>query len=230
MCRLSIGILCLLACATASAQDDDGFVDLVQKRSLEGWVQKGGKAKYRVENGEVIGTAVPDTPNSFLCTVNEYRDFVFEFEFKVAPKLNSGIQFRSQCFDEAQDVEIDGKTKKIPAGRVHGYQYEIDPSERAFSAGIYDEGRRGWLVDLEANEMARKAFKQGAWNSGRIECKGARIKTWINGVEAATLTDAMTQQGFIALQVHSIGKNGQPGDEVRWRKLRIKELPASADK
>ena len=39
-------------------------------------------------------------------------------------------------------------------GRVHGYQVEIDPSDRAWSAGIYDEARKGWLYSLENNPKA----------------------------------------------------------------------------
>jgi hypothetical protein len=116
-----------------------------------------------------------------------------------------------------------GKVIKIPADRVHGYQVEIDPSERAYSGGIYDEGRRGWLADLSDNEPARKAFKQNEWNTFRIECRGDSIKTWLNDVPAVNLRDGMTARGFIALQVHGVGKNEEPM-EVRWRNIRLRDL------
>jgi catechol 2,3-dioxygenase-like lactoylglutathione lyase family enzyme/flavin-binding protein dodecin len=209
--------------AAAQAAETGKWTDLFDGKSLDGWIQRGGKAKYRVENEEVVGTSVPNTPNSFLCTPRDYGDFVLELEFKVDPALNSGVQIRSQCFDEPKTIEVDGKEKTISAGRVHGYQVEIDPKERAWSGGIYDEGRRGWLNDLSKNESARKAFKPGAWNAFRIECRGDSIKTWINGVPAADLKDAMTPQGFIALQVHGVGDATEPR-EVRWRKIRIQEL------
>jgi 3-keto-disaccharide hydrolase len=201
----------------------DDWRPLLDGQSLKGWTQRGGAAKYRVENGEIVGTSVPNTSNSFLCTDKEYGDFILELEFKVHPELNSGVQIRSQYFDEPKEVEHEGKTIKIPAGRVHGYQVEIDPSDRAYSGGIYDEGRRGWLADLKDNEPARKAFKQNEWNKFRIECRGDSIKTWLNGVKAADLHDSMTPRGFIALQVHGVGKNEGPM-EVRWRNLRIQEL------
>ncbi len=171
----------------------------------------------------MVGSSVPNTANSFLCIPRDYGDFVLELEFKVDPALNSGVQIRSQCFDEPKTIAIDGKEKTIPAGRVHGYQVEIDPKERAWSGGIYDEGRRGWLNDLSKNESARKAFKPGEWNKFRIECRGDSIKTWINGVPAADLKDDMTPQGFIALQVHGVG-DATDAREVRWRKIRIQEL------
>jgi hypothetical protein len=212
----------VLACL-AFAQADDGFVALFNGKDLDGWVQKGGKAKYRVEEDCIVGSTVPDTPNSFLCTAKEYGDFILELEFKVDPALNSGVQIRSQCYDEAKELEVGGRKFKFPAGRVHGYQVEIDPSARAYSGGIYDEGRRGWLADLKENESARKAFKAGDWNAFRIECRGASIRTWINGVAAADLKDEVTPRGFIALQVHGVGKKVEPL-EVRWRKIRIREL------
>ena len=127
----------------------DGRVSLFNGKDLDGWVRRGGKAKYRAEGGEIVGTSVPNTGNSFLCTKRDYADFILELEFKVDPDLNSGVQIRSECFDRPKTVELGGKKYKIAAGRVHGYQVEIDPSPRAYTGGIYDEGRRGWLQDLK---------------------------------------------------------------------------------
>lgn len=197
---------------------------LFNGKNLEGWIQRGGKAKYEAVDGELVGTSVPRTPNSFLCTARDYTNFVLDLDFKVDPKLNSGVQIRSQSFEQAKEIQHNGKTIKIPAGRVHGYQVEIDPSTRAYSGGIYDEGRRNWLVDLKNNEAARKAFKSNDWNHFRIEAKGDSIKTWINGVQAADLKDSMTPSGFIALQVHGVGTNTTPM-QVRWRNIKLQELP-----
>jgi hypothetical protein len=138
------------------------------------------------------------------------------------------VQIRSQSFDEPRtltlkvgDVE---KSVDVPAGRVHGYQVEIDPLKRAWSGGIYDEGRRGWLYDLSKNDAAREAFKSNDWNHFRIVADGSSIKTWINEVPAADLTDDVTPSGFIALQVHGVGDRAEPLF-VRWKNIRIKELP-----
>ncbi len=219
-----LNILVTVALASASiAADEPEWKPLFDGKTLAGWKQRGGAAKYRVEGNEIVGTSVPDTGNSFLCTEQNYGDFLLEVEFKVDPHLNSGIQIRSQCFDEPREIEHDGKVIKIPAGRVHGYQVEIDSEERAWSGGIYDEGRRGWLNDLKNNEPARKAFRQNEWNKFRIECRGDSIKTWINDVPAADLKDSMTPNGFIALQVHGVGKKTEPL-EVRWRNIRIKQF------
>lgn len=200
------------------------WISLFNGRDLEGWVQRGGRAIYRVENGELVGESVPRTPNSFLCTARGFTNFILELEFKPMRGLNSGVQVRSECFHEPRTVVLNGKTYSIPAGRVHGYQVEIDPSERAWTGGIYDEARRGWLRDLRDNEPARRAFKADAWNTLRIECRGDLIQTWLNGVPAAELRDSVTPAGFIALQVHSVGERTEPL-QVRWRHVRLQELP-----
>lgn len=221
----SILTAALMAAASFQVQAEDGWVNLFNGKDLEGWEQHSGTAEYRVEDGAVVGKTVPNTGNSFLCTKKKYGDFILEFEFKVPEGMNSGVQFRSAFYDKETTVEIAGKAKKFPADRVHGYQFEIDPSPRAFTGGVYDEARRGWLFDLKNNEAARKAFKQGEWNKARIECQGESIKTFINDVPAADLKDGLTKDGIIALQVHGIGKNeAAVGKEIRWRNIRIKEL------
>ncbi len=207
-----------------SAEDKAGWTSLFNGKDLAGWSQHSGKAEYRVEGDAIVGKTVLGTGNSFLCTDKTYGDYILEFEFKVPAGMNSGVQFRSEFFAEDKALVIDGKEKKVPADRVHGYQFEIDPSTRAYTGGVYDEARRGWLNDLSKNEAARKAFKADEWNQARIECKGDSIKTFVNGVAAADFKDSLTPKGIIALQVHGIGKDGKPGSEIRWRNIRIQEL------
>jgi hypothetical protein len=224
----SYGILGFLLAIPAFAADAE-WTNLFNGKNLDGWERHSGTAEYRVEDGAIVGKTVPDSPNTFLCTKREYGDFILEFEFKVAKNMNSGVQFRSQWFPDAVTLEVKGEKKNLPADRVHGYQYEIDPSKRSYTGGVYDEGRRAWLFDLKDNEAARNAFKNGEWNQARIQCQGGHIQTWINGVKAADFTDTMTLKGIIALQVHGIGKSKKvAGDEVRWRNLRIKELTPTA--
>ena len=200
------------------------WVNLFEGNKLDGWLQRGGKAKYRVEQDQLIGVAVPGTGNSFLCTTHDYTNFVLELDFKTSIGLNSGVQIRSHSFHVPTEFDHNGKLIKISAGRVHGYQVEIDPSERAWSGGIYDEARRGWLNDLKRNEAARKAYKSNDWNHFRIEATAGAIKTSLNGLPAADLKDTTTPSGFIALQVHSVGSRTNLM-EVRFRNVRIKQLP-----
>lgn len=198
----------LVAC-TNEKEDQTPWVDLFDGATLNGWSKIGGEATYKVEDGAIVGTTVKGTPNTFLRTDKLYGDFILEVEYKVDPSMNSGIQIRTNSFEHYNN------------GRVHGYQVEIDPSERAWSGGIYDEARRGWLNPLTDNPEAQKAFKQNEWNHYRIEAIADTIKTWVNGVPASYLIDDKTATGFIALQVHSIKEDQQEGTSIAWKNVRI---------
>jgi hypothetical protein len=192
--------------------DEPPWIDLFDGSTLNGWTQRGGQAKYEVVEGTIVGTAVPFTPNSFLCTDQEYGDFELQLEFQIDAELNSGIQIRSHSRPDYQ------------AGVVHGYQVEIDPTPREWTGGIYEEStERRWLYDLSHNEAARGALKPHDWNQLRIVAKGDSLKTWLNGVPAADLVDGRSARGFIALQVHSIGSRTD-APQVRWRKIRLRDL------
>ncbi len=201
---LGMALTAGLACT-----QDDGWHTLFNSTDLTGWTPLNGEALYTVENGEIVGTTVLDTPNSFLATEQTYGDFILELETKIDLGINSGIQIRSNSLPEYRN------------GRVHGYQVEIDPKVRAWSGGLYDEARRGWLYPLDLNPACRRAFRNGAWNHYLIEAIGPSIRTWVNGVPCASLVDDMTLEGFIALQVHSVDE-AMAGKQVRWRNFRIK--------
>jgi hypothetical protein len=194
-----------LPCASANESE---WVSLFNGQDLTGWKQRNGTAVYKVEDGAIVGTTTKGSPNSFLCTEQDYGDFELEFEVKLDRQLNSGVQVRSLSTPEYQN------------GRVHGYQVEISTDGNA--GFIYDEARRGWLSKDRSNAQAKAAFKDGQWNRYRVVCQGDSIKTWVNGVPVADLTDSMTKSGFIGLQVHSVG--GDPHWQVRWRNLRLKKL------
>ncbi|MFW6277110.1 MAG: 3-keto-disaccharide hydrolase [Prolixibacteraceae bacterium] len=189
---------------------DDGWTELFNGKDLTGWKQLNGEAKFEAVDGMIVGTTVANTPNSFLCTEQDYSDFVLELEMFLEEDFNSGMQIRSESNPDYMD------------GRVHGYQCEVDPTDRAWSAGIFDEARRGWLYPVELNPEAKPAFKDGEWNHYRIECIGPTIRTWLNGVPVAHLIDDMTLEGFIGLQLHSIPDESMAGRQIRWKNIRIK--------
>lgn len=197
----------IVLCFSAFSQAK--WENLFNGKDLKNWTKLNGTAEYKVENGTIVGVSKLNTPNTFLATKKVYGDFILEFEFKVDAGLNSGVQIRSLS------------DKAFENGRVHGYQLEIDPSERSWTGGIYDEARKGWLYDLTQYPVARKAFKNGEWNKARIEAIGNNIRTWVNDVPCANILDEQTASGFIALQVHAIGDAAQVGKTVAWKNIRI---------
>lgn len=204
--------LVFLAASLGAAEKP--FVSLFDGKSLKGWKQCNGQATYKVEGGAIVGTTKEGSPNSFLCSEKEYGDFVLEFEVKVDPELNSGVQIRSHQYPQA--------VNNHPAGRVYGYQVEISNEKSGASGGIYDEARRGWLDNIDKNPVASKALKDNQWNKYRVEAMGDRIKVFINGIPCADLTDPVDMTGFIGLQVHSF--EGAKPAQVRWRGIRIQDL------
>lgn len=202
-------ICCINFPSQSFSQTAAKWKNLFNGKDLTGWKQIGGQATYEAKNGEIVGTTVPNQPNSFLTTEKMYGNFILELQLWVDNSMNSGVQIRSESKADYQN------------GRVHGYQVEIDPSERAWSGGLYDESRRGWLYPLEINPAGKKAFKKDTWNTYRIEAIGNSIRVWVNGIPTANLVDDFTPSGFIALQVHSIGKDDTPGKQIRWRNIKI---------
>ncbi len=178
-------------------------VALFDGHSLAGW-RAIGDAAFEVEDGAILGRS-GGGGQSFLVTQREFADFVLELEVRTELPGNSGIQVRSHV-DES--------------GRVFGYQIEVDPSDRSWSGGLYDEARAGWLQTLAGNEQGRGAFEPGEWNLYRIECVGPTLRAWVNGIPTTHFAHHADSRGVIGLQVHAGGET-----RVRFRNLRLWELP-----
>jgi hypothetical protein len=217
---IAIAILATLALSMSARANNEDWVSLFDGKTLDGWIQKNGKATYKVEDGAIVGTTAKNSPNSFLCTVNDYGDFELEFEVKLIDnQLNSGCQIRSQT----------KPTKKAtdPVGRVNGPQVEIEASGNngGQSGCIYGEACGGWMSSKES-QKPQKIFKDGEWNKYRVVAQGARIQTWINDQPIDDLKDEKHYkshpEGFIGLQVHGVGGKGP--FQVAWRNIKIKPL------
>ncbi len=196
-----------------SNAQSNGWINLFDGKTLNGWKKLAGNAKYSVEKRMIVGTTVLSSGNAFLATEKEYGNFILELDIKIESlKGNSGVQTRSH-YDAAGH---DGK------GLVYGRQVEVDPSDRKWSGGIYDEGRRQWLYPLTLNTKAQDAFKVSEFNHYKIECIGNEMKTWINGIPVAYLVDTIDQKGFIALQVHQINDSNEVNKKIYFKNIRIK--------
>lgn len=193
------------------------WIDLLE--DPDAWLVRGGSAEYRMEDGVLIGQTRPNTPNTFYTSRDTYGDFELEYQVMVDPQLNSGVQIRSHVIDGIENRD----------GGLRGYQVEIDPSPRAWSAGLYDERRRAWLHPLHVQPQARAAFHQGQWNTIRVVARGPVIRTWINGVPATSAYDAQTDRGHIGFQVHGVGGREDPL-EVRFRNVRLRPLTPRQDR
>ncbi|MGB0993531.1 MAG: 3-keto-disaccharide hydrolase [Akkermansiaceae bacterium] len=201
--------------------DDAKVINLFDGKTLNGWKIVGGNGKYKVEDGCIVGYGKNVKGNTFLRTEKTYGDFELTYEFKFDDRTgNSGLMFRA-----LQKPSDDGN------GRVHGYQCEGDNGDRSWTAGLYDEARRGWLFPKKSDKdhckkftaQGTKLFKWKEWNTIVIRCQGNHIQTWLNGEKRVDFKDTDpkhdTREGFFGLQVH-----GGKSCNVRWRNLKLKQL------
>lgn len=201
--------------------------------NLDHWnnVYNDGQAKLVGDEIQLISNG-----NWFYLTEKQYSDFIFEAEVKM-PKVdeysNSGIIFRAQT-----------RPHKNGGMEAYGYQAEVDPSDRKWSGGLYDQGRRQWLMPLHKTRSnldadfkqnlspewtAKKAnaYKPYAWNKYRIECRGSEIKIYLNGVLTTHVIDTKDSKGYIGIQHHgskAYKKNGDTTNTVKFRNIKITEL------
>jgi|GEM_PF-734367 len=202
--------------ATATGATTAGdWTPLFDGKTLDGWTNPYKWGKATVVDGEIHLTTTRS--KFFLTTEKQYADFIFEVEVKMPEgKSNSGFMFR--CHRKPN--------------RVFGYQAEVDPSDRKWSGGLYDEGRRGWLYPNKRKKETIAAFRKNAgdsfkrndWNKYRIECVGTSLKISVNGVQTTDFNDSMDAQGYLALQHH-----GEKGKIYRFRNIRIKVLKAARE-
>ena len=200
--------LLILNAFPAVSQQESGWQNLFNGKDLTGWKPVAGKATYTVENGVITGYTVANSRNTFLITEKEYGDFILEADIWVEDEEgNAGIQTRSHFDPTAFNGE----------GLVYGRQCEVDPTDRRWTGGIYDEGRRQWLYPMQLNAAAQNAYKKKVYNHFRVECIGNEMKTWVNGVPTAYVVDTIDAKGFIGLQVHAIKRPEQAGKKVCFK-------------
>ncbi len=213
MKKLLVTVAALICLFGYSQKNEKGWKYLFDGKTLNGWKQLTGTAKYYVQDGMIVGVSSMGSPNSFLAADGLYGDFRLEFEFMLEDTLlNSGVQFRSR-FDAAAN---NGK------GLVKGYQYEMDGTTRNWSGGIYDEARRGWLYTGSFNDEKKLTYNHGMFNQAVIICKDKTVQTWLNNKLISILVDTATTPGLIAVQVHSISNKSLEGKKIYWKNIRIK--------
>jgi hypothetical protein len=212
-------LITVLALWSVVATAEDGFVNMFNGKDLTGWENPYEWGEVKLVGDEIQLTT--DKSKFFLVTEKKYKNFIFEAEIMMPEgKSNSGFLFR--CL----------KAKN----KAWGYQAEVDPSDRRWSGGFYDEGRRKWMnpdKDTKAaagtgyienksgpwSEEKLNAFKRYEWNKYRIECNGTDIKIFVNGIMTSHVIDSTDAEGYIGLQHH-----GEKGKIYKFKNIRIKEL------
>ena len=202
----------------------DGWKLLFNGQNMDGWKTYQGKEN---DSWEVVDGTLHCKPADAakkridIHTLEQYGDFDLVFDWKIAPKNNSGVIYRStEEFKESylsgpeyQLIDDKGWPDKLTPGQLAGSNYDMNPAPDT-----------------------KKINAPGEWNTGRIVAKGNHVEHWLNGEKileyelhspewqklkaVSKWKDAKgygaSAKGFIDLQDH--------GGEVWFRNIRIKTL------
>lgn len=175
--QLTLSLFALFALAfggMASAQNSDGFTDLIDGVSLSGW-NIIGNANWVIGNGIVEG----NKPSGFLVSSKSYKNFVIKAEFYAESNTNSGIFIRCQ------------DPNKVSAANSYEINIWDTRPEQAYATGA--------IVDIAKVDPVPKAG--GRWNTMEITANGPNFKVMMNGVvTVANGQDSKFTEGPIALQ------------------------------
>lgn len=206
-CLLGVTISLSPTCAQEKTPNSEKSTTLFNGTDLSGWVQMHG-GDWTVEGGEIVGrngvewTTNPEKSGSWLRSEKEYSDFVFEFEYAVNEKGNSGVFLRSAI---AKNPAFTGHEMQILDDRGR------DP--KTWSTGaLYD-------VVAATKNMSKPA---GEWNAAKIETTGPRIVIWLNGEKIVDHKSDRQTKGYLGLQNHD------DKAVIRFRDLKIMEKPSKS--
>ncbi|WP_316791406.1 DUF1080 domain-containing protein [Pedobacter frigoris] len=224
----ALAITAMLGCSSTKSQTGTkGFTRLFDGTTTTGWHTYGkttAGAKWKIEDGALhLDPNGPGDGGGDLVTDKEYSNFHLKYEWKVAPKANSGLIFY-----------VHEDKAKYGATYSTGLEMQVLDND-GHPDGKITKHRAGDLYDLiKSSSEPVKAV--GEWNSAEIISKNGKLEQYLNGVKvvSTTLWDdnwktlingskfkgwenwGTFKTGKIALQDH--------GDSVWYRNIMIKEL------
>jgi hypothetical protein len=221
-------ILTLLAAAwllsPASAVAADGIIILFDGKSLDGWTTSDGKpvAKgWKIEDDQLVRTE----RSGAIYAENPFEDFALEFEWKIAPKGNSGVKYRVRHYEKG----VRGNPGWL------GCEYQLyDDAKLKTSQSLSSSGA---LYSLFAPGKNKKVNPPDEFNKARIVVEGSRIEHWLNGekiVEVDTESDTWKEQiaasKFAEIEGFGTTRRGRiqiqdHGSKVWFRNMTLRRLP-----
>lgn len=187
MIRMFLGLALIILLPTypaAAAENElteqerqDGWVLLFDGKSTEGWmsIKEEPLPASHVQDGSLN----PHPCNYMLVHAKPWGDFVLTLEFKLSPKCNSGVFFRTWPLQPKPGLDVG----------FNGMEIAIDETE---SAGFHDTGAVYDLVPASENAMK----PAGEWNTLKLICNDNLVAVEINGTRTARMDlDEWTEPG-----------------------------------
>ncbi|MEK7952331.1 3-keto-disaccharide hydrolase [Luteolibacter soli] len=203
----------------------DGFKLLFDGKTLKGWrtyKEKEAKEQWKVQDGAIVLTA---GGGGDLITDDEYADFDFRCEWKIADQGNSGIIWRST--EDHQYPWMSGPEYQIlDSFDKPGHKYAHETKKANVAGGFYDiiPAKPEWSKPV------------GEWNEARLVIKGTKVTLYLNGnvtadvdTESDDFKAMLDKSKFKGWEFFNKAKKGHivfqdHGDKVEFRSVRIKQL------
>lgn len=199
-----------LVCAVASGASP--WVSLFDGATPSGWLEVTGKPfptkSWTIEAG-CLRALVVDGGFQDLRTVEEFENFEFQFEWKIAAGGNSGVKYLIDKVDEWKAKDGEGYH-----ARGRGPEYQLVDDESNPDSRGQPAKQTGALYGVVApgTHAARPA---GEWNSSRIVVAPGRVEHWLNGVKVVEYRRVAKRSPIVLQNHHSA---------VWFRNLRIRQL------
>jgi hypothetical protein len=227
--RLGVAGALLVAAQFAAAQDQP-WRSLFDGSTSKGWVEVTGKPfpthSWTVEEG-CLKALVRTDGFEDIRTVETFKSFELQFEWKLAKLGNSGVRYLIQRVD-------DWTNKDGHQVRARGLEYQLVDLD---APDVTDPTRiTGALYSLLAPVNAN--WRIAVFNESRLIVHGDRVEHWLNGVRVlsyditnpaiqsalhnflpkdAAPETPVARESAISLQNHS--------SEVWFRNIKIRILP-----
>jgi hypothetical protein len=193
----------------------EGFKVLFDGTNLHHWI--GNFKDYQVKDGNIeLQPSTGEKAAGNLFTKDQYRDFIFRFDFQLSPGANNGLGIRAPLLGDSA---------------YEGMEIQILDNDAPIYKTLKDYQYHGSLYGIAA---AKRGFLKpvGEWNTQQVEVRGPLVKVILNGtvILDANITNAQkngasdgkAHPGLSRASGH-IGFLGH-GSSVRFKNVRIKNL------
>jgi len=194
---LFLSILTLFSLEALAQTKEPSFKKLFNSKNLKGWIASAEKDSWQVVDGVLDVKSSPERKGSILWTERNFKDFIFQTDFKMGDGVvDSGVFLKSEA-NQIQ-IGISGSLKMDKTGSP------------------YMPGKGYPVTAVNIPEI----LKPNGWNTMRIKCEGKNFTVWLNGIEVLQyLSDTIPIEGQIGLQLHP--KNEMA---IQFRNILIQDI------
>jgi hypothetical protein len=171
-----LALLVALPLVLPVVAQENGWIEMFDGETLDGWKPTENPEGWTVENGEIVGRG----PRSHLFWMEQpCRNCEFMAEVRVSDGGNSGMYFRAEFM----------------TGWPNGYEAQVNSTDG-------DPRRTGSLYSL--SDIEEQLVPPDTWFTQHIIADGNHITISVNGETVVDYTDAENQftEGYLALQQH----------------------------